>query len=181
MIDDKEPQILAELRDLGRRLIELSENKAENESSEFVSAIPLDRLDKDSSHINDKTHISRLAQEEYRERLRRKKFFDADLFGEPAWDILLDLFLCHVEGRRITITSACIASSVPSTTALRWIALLQERGLIQRESDILDRRRSWIDLTPQGYQKIGEYLLDRAKRRRKEGVFLPGKILRGSK
>jgi len=92
------------------------------------------------------------AVEIYRSRRRRDAAFgqDADLFGEPAWDILLDLLDADAHGRRISVTSASLASSVPATTGLRMIAILEERGLIARTDDPLDRRRSHVSLTGKG-------------------------------
>jgi len=92
------------------------------------------------------------AVEIYRSRRRRDAAFgeDADLFGEPAWDILLDLLDADAHGRRISVTSASLASSVPATTGLRMIAILEERGLVARTHDPLDRRRSHVSLTGKG-------------------------------
>jgi len=92
------------------------------------------------------------AVEVYRSRRRRDAAFgaDADLFGEPAWDILLDLLDADAHGRRISVTSASLASSVPATTGLRMIAILEERGLVVRTDDPLDRRRSYLSLTGKG-------------------------------
>ncbi len=80
-------------------------------------------------------------------RRARARFLPVDLFGEPAWDLLLDLFIAGEEGKPISITSACIASGVPSTTALRWIGVLDERGLISRDPDPEDGRRIYVSLT----------------------------------
>lgn len=63
-------------------------------------------------------------------RVVRGKFFDSfseDLFRDPAWDMLLDLTLAHTECRRVSVTSLCIASGVPPTTALRWIRAVSTR------------------------------------------------------
>lgn len=79
-------------------------------------------------------------------RRARDSLFGPDLFADPAWDMLLDLLLCDLEGRRVSITSACLAASVPATTALRWIATLEERGLVARVADECDRRRSHLRL-----------------------------------
>lgn len=99
-----------------------------------------------------------LARQAYRDRRRRDELFrDGDLFGEPAWDILLDLFIAAKEGKRISITSACIGAAAPSTTALRWLNILDREGLIEREGDAHDMRRSYVRLTPAGYGKMLEY------------------------
>lgn len=102
------------------------------------------------SEVRD-TSVAR-AVEIYRSRRRRDAAFgqDADLFGEPAWDILLDLLDADAHGRRISVTSASLASSVPATTGLRMIAILEERGLVVRTDDPRDRRRSHVSLTGKG-------------------------------
>ena len=46
------------------------------------------------------------------ERRQRAKSFGSELFADPAWDMLLDLFLAMLQKKRISISSACIASSL---------------------------------------------------------------------
>lgn len=94
------------------------------------------------------------AQSLYKFRQSRAKYFDGDLFGEAAWDMLLDLFIAADANASVSITSACIASGVPPTTALRWIAILTERGLIERVDDPVDRRRAFVRLTKQGWDAM---------------------------
>jgi DNA-binding MarR family transcriptional regulator len=88
------------------------------------------------------------AREIYKLRRRRTELIDDEIFGEPAWDILLDLFEANSRGKVIGITSACIASAVPSTTALRWLNALIARGHVERYDDPHDGRRSFLRLTP---------------------------------
>lgn len=85
-----------------------------------------------------------------RNRQLRARFFDGDLFADPAWEMLLDLAAARAEGRRVSVTSLCIASGVPSTTALRWIGILLERGLVVRIRDDQDKRRTIVALTDAG-------------------------------
>lgn len=82
--------------------------------------------------------------------LRRKRaaiFGNPDLFGEPAWDILLDLFIADAEGKDVSVSSACIGSAAPATTGLRWLGVLANEGLIIREPDPADQRRVLVRLT----------------------------------
>lgn len=99
-----------------------------------------------------------LARQTYEDRRRRTKIFRSEeLFGEPAWDILLDLFIAAKERRRVSVTSACIGSAVPSTTALRWITILEKQGLLMREADPGDARRVYVKLSARGYAAMLEY------------------------
>jgi DNA-binding MarR family transcriptional regulator len=87
------------------------------------------------------------AQALYAERRRRERVFDKGLFGEPNWDILLDLFIAGEQGREILLTSACIAACAPPTTARRHIVALERAGLIQRQTSASDRRATIVRLT----------------------------------
>ena len=84
-----------------------------------------------------------------RARRLRDRFFSGALFADPAWDMLLDLGAARLEGRQVSVSSLCIAAAVPTTTALRWVKTLVDRGLFQRESDPDDARRAFIHLAPQ--------------------------------
>ena len=92
-----------------------------------------------------------------RARQMRLRFFGEDLFADPAWDMLLDLTAARGEHRRVSITSLCIASGVPTTTALRWIKLLEQSGLVQRIEDETDRRRAFISLTDRGTDAMARF------------------------
>lgn len=92
-----------------------------------------------------------------RQRESRKKYFPAHLFADPAWDMLLDLAAAKAEKKRVSVTSLCLASGVPMTTALRWITTLSEEKLIERIEDPTDGRRVFIELTEQAYQAMIRY------------------------
>lgn len=99
-----------------------------------------------------------VVREILRYRRRRERVFGNDLFGEPAWDILLELYLAQLTYKKMSISDACLASAVPATTALRWISTLEKKGLIMRQNDPMDRRRVWLCLTPQGSSAMQNYL-----------------------
>lgn len=90
-------------------------------------------------------------------RLRAQLLGDDGLFGEPAWDLLLDLFIAEAEGKRLSVTAACIGAAVPTSTALRWILILETRGLVRRENDPTDARRVFLHLTEDGHQRLNAY------------------------
>ena len=80
------------------------------------------------------------------ERRLRERFLDPDLFGEPGWDMLLDLYAARLEHARVSVSSLCIAAAVPSTTALRWLRTLTQTGLVVRRADPHDKRRVFIEM-----------------------------------
>ncbi len=90
-------------------------------------------------------------------RQARARFFDAELFGDPAWDMLLDLTAAHGEGARVSVTSLCIAAGVPATTALRWLTQMVESGIFLRVPDPADRRRAFIALSDKAMAAMAGY------------------------
>lgn len=93
-----------------------------------------------------------------RTRRLREQFFDRDLFADPAWDMLLDLFAAHLDRSRVSVSSLCIAAVVPPTTALRWIGTMLEAGLFERQDDPFDRRRAFIGLTDKAAAGMQSYV-----------------------
>lgn len=93
-------------------------------------------------------------------RQARAKFFDGDLFADPAWDMLLDLTAAHGERQRVSVTSLCIAAGVPATTALRWIKQLVENGVFERVADASDKRRAFIALSDRSLDAMSRYFAE---------------------
>jgi len=93
-----------------------------------------------------------------RARRMRAEFFEGDLFADPAWDMLLDLYAAELEHRQISVSSLCIAAAVPPTTALRWIGTLNEAGLFDRKADPSDRRRAYIALSDAARRGMERYV-----------------------
>jgi DNA-binding MarR family transcriptional regulator len=100
-------------------------------------------------------------------RRSRERFFDADLFADPAWDILLELYAADLGQQHLSVTSVCLGAAVPGTTALRWIGVLEKKMLIQRRADRLDGRRVFLMLT-----EAGKDLMDQFFRKVPAGVIV---------
>lgn len=105
----------------------------------------------------------RLVRRIIRQRQLRGQFFDGRLFADPAWDILLDLTAARAEHVRVSVTSACIASGVPPTTALRWIGQMTEAGLLERVRDDVDRRRAFVALSDAAADAMARYFAEMGK------------------
>ena len=93
-------------------------------------------------------------------RQARSRFLPAELFADPAWDILLDLLRAEIAHEKVSVSSACIAASVPQTTGLRWLRALEQHGLVERERDLHDARRTFVVLSREASIALRRYFLD---------------------
>jgi DNA-binding MarR family transcriptional regulator len=103
-------------------------------------------------------------------RTNRNQVFGDDLFAEPAWDMLLDLYANYRLNRAVTIGDLCVASRAPMSTALRWLGLLERKNLVRRTADPLDRRRAFVALTEEGRLKMERTLDSTSETNQKLGV-----------
>lgn len=76
-------------------------------------------------------------------------------FSEPAWDILLELYVQTHEDRTVTVSQLSLSTGAPPTTALRWINTMAREGLLVRRSDDADARRVIVSLSPEGEKSMG--------------------------
>ena len=98
-----------------------------------------------------------------RARRMRARFFDEELFADPAWDMLLDLLQAEIAQHRVPVSSLCIAAAVPATTALRWIKTMTDAGLFVRRADPHDGRRIFVELAPPASAAMRQYFDETAE------------------
>jgi FixJ family two-component response regulator len=91
---------------------------------------------------------------------RRRRIGGVDVFGDPAWEMLLDLMLAKIEGRRVPVSSACIASGAPMSTALRLVGRLVDEGVLCKQPDLTDRRRHFLTINNRFEGPLLEYLTE---------------------
>jgi len=111
-----------------------------------------------ASTVWGRRELAAAARHYLRCRRQRESTFSGDLFADPAWDLLLDLFACANEGKQVTVSGACIAANVPASTALRWLSRIESRGLIARRPDPADGRRTYLELTPEAERQMAQWL-----------------------
>ena len=95
-----------------------------------------------------------------RARRLRSRYFDEDMFADPAWDMLLDLLQAEIAQLRVPVSSLCIAASVPATTALRWLKTMTQQGIFVRRADPHDGRRVFVELAPHASQAMRRYFAE---------------------
>ena len=75
-------------------------------------------------------HMASLAAAILDFRRSRSKILPPDLFAEPAWDLLLELFVADAEGRRLTARHVCDRANVPPSVMSRWLKHLSQSGFV---------------------------------------------------
>lgn len=153
-----------ELREMGNRLLMLAE--MQEAGTDRPRTTP-----GTSDYVLERTNegdLRNLARAEYAARRSRVRFLPAGLFGEAAWDIMLDLFIANLGGSRVSLKAACIASALPETTAYRWIDVLIAMDLAQKSPDLADKRRCWLELTATGDAALRGYFQRLVKLGRRE-------------
>lgn len=92
------------------------------------------------------------------DRRRRSEIFNPSMFGEPAWEMLLTLFVMDREGPRLTIGALATRSGAKLTTALRWLEYLEDQNLVRREPHPNDSRTAFVRLTDKARDALELYL-----------------------
>jgi DNA repair protein RadC len=101
------------------------------------------------------------AQRAARRRMLRRQLVGApSLFGEPAWDMLVELFIHEAEVKPVSTSSLCISSGLPMSSALRLLQRLTDAGLVRREADRTDGRRNFIRLDTELGHRLMAYFAE---------------------
>jgi DNA-binding MarR family transcriptional regulator len=91
-------------------------------------------------------------------RQLRSSYFNRSIFGEPAWDVLLVLYIMDASDARQTIGKLADWISIPPTTVLRWVGYLEKERLVERVPHPTDRRVVFIRLVEKGRSALEDYL-----------------------
>ena len=97
-----------------------------------------------------------VAERLYAERRKRDEYFPPSLFGEPAWDLLLALFIAHDDGRHVSLSEAYDAAKIDPRSGPTLIEKLVAAGLVTRSHN----RGNAILLTDHGMDRLNDYLAD---------------------
>jgi hypothetical protein len=92
-------------------------------------------------------------------RRLRYHFFPENLFGEPAWDMLLALLYAQNEGRQVTVSNLCEAITI------RWLNGLVAEGMVVRRRDPQDSTSELIELDPSTDTAFRQYFDEISKAR----------------
>lgn len=91
-------------------------------------------------------------------RRRRFRYFKRSMFGEPAWDMLLVLYITEPTEGRQSISRLAELVETPISTTARWIDYLERERLVEREPHPTDKRAIYIRLVAKGRDLLDAYL-----------------------
>ncbi|WP_300975354.1 MarR family transcriptional regulator [Sphingomonas sp. LHG3406-1] len=121
--------------------------------SKLVQAAP----EQDDAGVRRGLSAIEIAKSVYQSRKRRLDYFGPVLFSEPAWDMLLVLFIYGDGGDQLSVTKLAEFSQSPLTTAIRWLDYLESQRLIVRQQCQSDRRKFFVELSAKGRKLLEEY------------------------
>lgn len=98
------------------------------------------------------------AHRHHRLRRIRDREFGPGLFGEPAWDLLLDLYIAASDPRLVSVMSASIAACASTHDTRSWLTLLEEHGLVERLYSDGESSRATIILSQSAFDRMTSLL-----------------------
>lgn len=96
-------------------------------------------------------------------RATMSAFLPRHLLVDPAWNMMIDLFIAAGTGKRLCVKDLILLSGESVASAVRRIDWLQEAGLLVRHPDPADHRRVRVFLTDKGQAAMAamlEHLFD---------------------
>lgn len=158
-MSDEDQRLSGLLEELQSAIARLSQISVKDERSAFDFGATRGLSPAKRSRRLGAPDYASLASQLYKERRKRDQLVGLPgVFGEPAWDMLLDLTIAYERGQHLSVTAVTAGSAAPSTTALRYLSVLEKRGILERVPDKHDGRRSWVQLTYTGSQMMRRYL-----------------------
>ncbi len=83
---------------------------------------------------------------------------NSGLFADSCWNMCLDVYICDLKEEKITVSSIAHSSGIPMTTAMRYINVMAEDGLLEKSPNPMDNRMVFIATTISGKDKISAIL-----------------------
>ena len=91
-------------------------------------------------------------------RQLRSSILGTGLFSDPAWDIVLTLYLGQLRGETVSIAHLAEAASISANAAYRWLEALEREGLIELGDGLADAKDFHVELTHKGSSAMRRWL-----------------------
>ncbi len=80
------------------------------------------------------------------------------LFSDSCWDMCLDIYICDLKEEQITVSSVAHSSGIPMTTAMRYINVMSEEGLLEKTPNPSDNRMVFVSTSSSCKERISDVL-----------------------
>lgn len=90
-------------------------------------------------------------------RRTRDRIFGGDLFGEPAWDMLLHLMVARFDEQGMAAQALASAIGHPESTTIRYIDAMVADNLLERDNQPIDPRDGIVRLTDDAARAMLEF------------------------
>jgi len=95
-----------------------------------------------------------LAEATREARRLRSAIFSGIAFGDPNWDVLLDLFIREMNGFRTSLDHLALTGDLQAAVVYECVDRLAGLGLLERSADRFDGRVQWLSLSAAGRQGL---------------------------
>lgn len=96
----------------------------------------------------------------FRLRRLRDQEFGPGLFGEPAWDLLLELYIAASDPKLGSVVSASLTACMSTQDTTRWLIVLEQHGLVERLSAGADISRAILSLSQTALDQMTRLLIE---------------------
>lgn len=80
------------------------------------------------------------------------------LFANSCWNMCLDIYICDLKDQRVTVSAIAHSSGIPMTTAMRYINVMVEQGLLTKTPNSADNRMIFVSVSADCSEKIEQLL-----------------------
>lgn len=87
-------------------------------------------------------------------RRGREVLFGRELFSDPAWDLILELYAAKLGNGRMSAPQLARSIGVSETIAYRWIAALVEAGIVFWNEKLSDSTETTLELSNEAGEKM---------------------------
>lgn len=106
----------------------------------------------------ERNRLMDLARLELSNRHRRIKALGGGTLSEPAWAMLLDLYVAEQTRTKIQTTYLVEESNMSHATGLRYVKYLIDLRMVTRSMNERDKRSRYVELTDRGRAVLEQYL-----------------------
>ncbi len=84
--------------------------------------------------------------------------FGNGLFSDSCWNMCLDIYICGLKDEQVTVSAIAHSSGIPMTTAMRYINVMVEQGLLEKSQNPDDNRMIFVTVSPEYQERIATLL-----------------------